>query len=307
MYQYNPNNFINEMIGLAYVEIFITIMCCFLMYYLCRVEKKKLVWILIVTVIKIYIWNIVSQLIVFYAEGNAKYIRLGVVLFNIILGMVFIAVYKICSKATIPEVFAATMLEDAVCLPFFVVPYLLLKKVMLGGNIYFYNSPSPIKSVLFILILTAYYILVLFLLKKFFKFLQKYFKIRKKITIAIVFVLYTLILLTTFASYYNSEAYVSGNFMILFVFVTAIGFTIPYLASVYVRKRDVKMEMEKKEQLMQEKESMGEKQNDELTEEDRKFRHDIDKHMNVIKEMVDEGATEEEIEAYASSIKETYK
>ena len=47
--------------------------------------------------------------------------------------------------------------------------------------------------------------------------------------------------------------------------------------------------------------------NGNITEEDRKFRHDIDKHMNVIKEMVDEGASEEEVKEYAESIKETYK
>ena len=309
MYQYDESNFINEMIGLAYAEIFITIMCCFLIYYLCRVEKKKLGWVVFGTVIKVGVWNIVSQLIIYYAKGNPEHIRLWVALLNVIIGTSLIAIYKICSQATIPELFAATMLEDAICLPIFVVPYLLLKKVMMNGTIYFYDSPNPVKSVLFIVILTAYYILALFLLKKFFKFFSKYFKIRRKVTIAIVFILYALILLSTVVSYYKSEAYVSGNFVILFVVIVVIGFTIPYLASVYVRRRDAKQELEKKDKLLEEKEQISEanKDSNEMTEEDRKFRHDIDKHMNVIKEMVDEGASEEEVKEYASSIKDTYK
>ena len=88
-----------------------------------------------------------------------------------------------------------------------------------------------------------------------------------------------------------------------------IGFTIPYIASVYVRKRDAKQEMEQHSRLVEEKEQISEanKDSNEMTEEDRKFRHDIDKHMNVIKEMVDEGASEDEVKEYAASIKETYK
>ncbi|MBR3173277.1 MAG: hypothetical protein IKF24_01930, partial [Eubacterium sp.] len=120
---------------------------------------------------------------------------------------------------------------------------------------------------------------------------------------------YTLILISTFVSYYNSEAYVKGNLIVLFVIIMIIGFTIPYIASVYVRKRDAKQELEKKDKLLEEKEQISEanKDSNEMTEEDRKFRHDIDKHMNIIKEMVDEGASEEEIKKYAETIKETYK
>ena len=309
MYQYNANNFWNEMIGLAYVEIFITIMCCFLMYYLCRVKRNRLGVVVFCTIIKIYIWNIVSQIVITYAKGNPEKIRLWVAMVNIILGMSLIAVYKVCSEAKVSEIFAATMLEDAICLPLFVLPYLGLKKIMMNGNIYFYNSPSPIKSVLFIVIITAYYILVLFLLRKFFKFFQKYFRFKKRITTVIVFALYTLILISTFVSYYNSEAYVKGNLIVLFVAITTIGFTIPYLATVYVRRRDAKQELDKKDKLLQEQEQINEanKDSNEIMEEDRKFRHDLDKHMNVIKEMVDDGASEEEVKEYAEGIKETYK
>ena len=100
-----------------------------------------------------------------------------------------------------------------------------------------------------------------------------------------------------------------GNLIILFVAVMAIGFTIPYIASVYVRKRDAKNQMDRKDELLEEKQQIREvtEDTDKITEEDRKFRHDIDKHMNVIKEMVDEGASEEEIKEYARGIKETYK
>ena len=309
MYQYDESNFINEMIGLAYVEIFITIMCCFLMYYLCRVKRNRLGVVVFFTIIKIYIWNIVSQIIIFYSKGNVDKVRLWVAMANIILGMTLIAIYKVCSEAKISELFAATMLEDAICLPFFVLPYLGLKKIMMNGSIYFYNSPNPIKSVLFIVIITTYYVLLLFLLRKFFKFFSKYFKFKRKITTVIVFTLYTLILISTFVSYYNSEAYVKGNLIVLFVIIMIIGFTIPYIASVYVRKRDAKQEMEQHSRLVEEKEQISEanKDSNEMTEEDRKFRHDIDKHMNVIKEMVDEGASEEEVKEYAASIKETYK
>ena len=83
----------------------------------------------------------------------------------------------------------------------------------------------------------------------------------------------------------------------------------PYLASVYSRKLDEREELERKEELLKEKDQITElvDDNGNITEEDRKFRHDIDKHMNVIKEMVDEGASEEEVKEYAESIKETYK
>ena len=59
--------------------------------------------------------------------------------------------------------------------------------------------------------------------------------------------------------------------------------------------------------MLKEKEIIEESSEKNLTKEDRKFRHDIDKHMNVIKEMAEEGASEEEIEEYARNIKETYK
>ena len=83
----------------------------------------------------------------------------------------------------------------------------------------------------------------------------------------------------------------------------------PYLASVYSRKLDEREELERKTELLKEKNQITEIADDSgnITEEDRKFRHDIDKHMNVIKEMVDEGATEDEIKKYSEKIKETYK
>ena len=307
MYQYNAHNFINEMIGLAFVEVFVYIMCLLMIHYLCRIDKKKMLWPAVGTFIKIFVWNIASQSIIFMTKTNIDRTRFWVTLINIIIGMLLIAVYKIYGKAKISEIFAVTLLEDAISIVLFIAPYLLLKNYMTDGEIYFYNSPTPVKSVLFVLMLTVYYVLALLLVKKFMMFLEKHFHFRKKATSIIVFVLYGLTLVVTFLSYYNSEAYVKGNLIILFVITVAIGLTLPYLASIYVRRRDLKQEIERKEKLLEEKENIKAAGNNELTYDDRKFRHDIDKHMNVIKEMADEGASEEEIKEYASSIKETYK
>ena len=82
-----------------------------------------------------------------------------------------------------------------------------------------------------------------------------------------------------------------------------------YGVSILIRKAMTKEVQEKNEELNKENLTMKEyyKIVNDSMENERKFRHDIDKHMNVIKEMVDEGASEEEVKEYAESIKETYK
>ena len=87
------------------------------------------------------------------------------------------------------------------------------------------------------------------------------------------------------------------------------GLIMLYGISILVRKAMTKEVQEHNQELSKENATMKNyyKVVNETMENDRKFRHDIDKHMNVIKEMVDEGASEEEIKKYAETIKETYK
>jgi len=89
----------------------------------------------------------------------------------------------------------------------------------------------------------------------------------------------------------------------------SLGLLMLYGVSILIRKAMTKEVQEKNEELNKENLTMKEyyKIVNDSMENERKFRHDIDKHMNVIKEMVDEGASEEEVKEYAESIKETYK
>ena len=110
-------------------------------------------------------------------------------------------------------------------------------------------------------------------------------------------------------AYMIKSLYYDWHIFAYYIAMFFMGGLILYEASLYVRKRNAK-EVENENQILYD-------ENEEIKEyyktiykelkEDKEFRHDIDKHMNIIKEMMDEGASEEEVEEYAKNIKETYK
>ena len=308
MYTYNENNFINELIGYGFVEIFACIACIITAYYLCKVRKKMMPVLIAAYVMKIFFANIFTQWLtikVFTGPTDRYYVSF----INILFGMALVALVKVASPARLSEIFVMTLMNDALAIIFFIGPYYLIRHFLGQDQFYVIDSPNLAKSILMILLLMVIYTIGVFIIRIICKKLSKYYNFKHKTTRVIAYIVFIIALLSSFTNYYNDEAYKHGNLNVLFILIVVLGVIMPYLASVYSRKLDEKEEMERKEALLKEKSEIDEVTNasEKMREEDRKFRHDIDKHMNVIKEMVDEGATEEEVKEYAESIKETYK
>lgn len=308
MYTYNESNFVNELIGYGFVEVFACIACIITAYYLCKVRKNKMPILVCAYVGKIIFANVFMQWLtikVFTGPLDRYYVSF----INILFGMALVALIKVSSPARLSEIFVMTLMNDAIAVIFFIGPYYLVRHFLGKDEIYFINSPDVLKTILTIAILIIVFTLSLFIIRLICKKLSKYYDFKHKATRVIAYIVFIVALLSSFSNYYNDEAYKHGNLNVLFVFIVILGVIMPYLASVYSRKLDEREELERKEELLKEKDQITELADDNgnITEEDRKFRHDIDKHMNVIKEMVDEGASEEEVKEYAESIKETYK
>ena len=308
MYSYNESNFINELIGYGFVEVFACIACIFTAYYLCKVRKNKMPILICAYVGKIIFANIFTQwLTIKVLTGPLD--RYYVSFLNILFGMALVALIKVSSPARLSEIFVTTLMNDALAVIFFIGPYYLIRHFLGKDEFYVINSPNILKTIMMIVILAIIFTIGLFIIRLICKKLSKYYDFKHKVTRVIAYIVFIVALLSSFSNYYNDEAYKHGNLNVLFVFIVILGVIMPYLASVYSRKLDEREELKRKELLLKEKNQITEIADDSgnITEEDRKFRHDIDKHMNVIKEMVDEGASEEEVKEYAESIKETYK
>ena len=306
MYTYNENNFWNELIGYGFVEIFACIACIITAYYLIKVRKDKMPILVGAYIGKIIIANVVIQWLtikVFTGPLDRYYVSF----INILCGMALVALLKVSSPARLSEIFVMTLMNDAMAVIFFIGPYYLIRHFLGKDQFYVINSPDIVKTILMIALLAIIFTVGLFIIRLICQKLSKYYSFKHKITRVIAYIIFIIALLSSFSNYYNDEAYKHGNLNVLFIFIVILGVIMPYLASVYSRKLDEREELKRKEELLKEKEYIEKSSSEQLTEDDRKFRHDIDKHMNVIKEMADEGASEEEIKEYASSIKETYK
>ena len=306
MYTYNENNFWNELIGYGFVEIFACLACIITAYYLIKVRKDKMPILICAYIGKIIIANVVIQWLtikVFTGPLDRYYVSF----INILCGMALVALLKVSSPARLSEIFVMTLMNDALAVIFFIGPYYLIRHFIGKDQFYVINSPSILKTILMIVLMIAIFTVGLFIIRLICQKLGKYYNFKHKVTRVIAYIVFIVALLSSFSNYYNDEAYKHGNLNVLFIFIVFLGVIMPYLASVYSRKLDEKEELERKEELLKEKEIIEESSEKNLTKEDRKFRHDIDKHMNVIKEMAEEGASEEEIEEYARNIKETYK
>ncbi len=306
MYTYNENNFWNELIGYGFVEIFACIACIITAYYLIKVRKDKMPILVGAYIGKIIIANVVIQWLtikVFTGPLDRYYVNF----INILCGMALVALLKVSSPARLSEIFVMTLMNDAMAVIFFIGPYYLIRHFLGKDQFYVINSPDIVKTILMIALLAIIFTVGLFIIRLICQKLSKYYSFKHKITRVIAYIIFIIALLSSFSNYYNDEAYKHGNLNVLFIFIVILGVIMPYLASVYSRKLDEREELKRKEELLKEKEFIEKSSSEQLTEDDRKFRHDIDKHMNVIKEMADEGASEEEVKEYASSIKETYK
>ena len=308
MYIFDINNFVNELIAFEFMEIFACIASITTAYYLCRVYKNKLYMVIGIYVFKMLIMNIVNEYLAYKVWPDDKG-KFYVNLINLFCGLLMIAVVKIASPAKVSEIILMTLLHDAVAIVFFLCPYYIVKRLICNNEVYFYDSPKAWKTYLMIFILIIVYLICLWIIRKIVLKLSKYYRLKRKISIVLTYVVFGVMLFSSFTNYHDPSIYKNGNMILLFILIVAIGVTLPYLASIHTRKRDAKEELERNEKLVEERNHITELADDknDLSEEDRKFRHDIDKHMNVIKEMVDEGANEEEVKEYAESIKETYK
>lgn len=239
MFLIDKSNYINELLGYEYVQFFACIASIMSAYYLCGVYRDKLKIIMGPYIFKMLVFNAVGQIVTykFWTEDKGKFV---VNLLNLLIGMIIVAVVKITSTAKISEILLVTLLHDVVSVIFFIGPYYLIRHFISNDKIYFYNSPNVLNSLLLVFVLTVWYLFSLWILNKIFKKLGKYYRLKNKVVIVITYIVFIVAMLSTFTNYHDTSVYKNGNMIVLFIFIVFIGTLLPYLASIYSRKRTQK-------------------------------------------------------------------
>ena len=119
-----------------------------------------------------------------------------------------------------------------------------------------------------------------------------------------------ILVLLFFASGYLVTAFNQGDSLIMIISIVMIALTvlILYEMSWWVRIRKEK-QIKKENQILSIENAVMKEYYDTLDyqmERTKKFRHDIEKHMNVLKEMVQSKENTEELLSYAAQIEEQY-
>ena len=97
MYTYNESNFVNELIGYGFVEVFACIACIITAYYLCKVRKDKMPILVCAYVGKIIFANVFMQWLtikVFTGPLDRYYVSF----INILFGMALVALLRFLAR-----------------------------------------------------------------------------------------------------------------------------------------------------------------------------------------------------------------
>ena len=294
------------MINTFIIEILILLFACIVMNNLLSLNRSKRIKIAIIFAIKFIVFNPLSTYLRFAGYEKEPY-TYWTGLANIMLILILLALSRIVTRVTYTVLVGVfTVFIDILSAALFMVPYeLVTSKLMKKGPIFF-GEDFDIKVLLIYLGLLAFFVVVIiiaYVLTN--KFKEKIIRFINKAKIVVWAFFIVDIGIGTASFIVKAKWYV----IVYYVIAIALGVLIMYGASLYVRRKLAK-DVEATNYVLNTENETIKKYYDDLysqLEEDKQFRHDIDKHMNVIKEMVDEGASEKEIKQYAESIKETYK
>lgn len=303
------DDLVNGMINTFVIEIILFLFALILISNLLSLDKSKKIKVALIFAIKFIVFNPVTTYLRYSGFEKEPYIY-WISLGNILSILIILALTKMVTRESYTVVVGIlTLMIDVLTAALFMVPYEIITSNFMKNGPIFFGEEFSFKNLIIYLCFVAYSIGLLILTnwitKKFADKIIRFIK-RAKIAVWIFFI----IDMGIGTAGFMVKAIKNDWYNVFYYIVSiALGALIMYEASLYVRKKKAEEVAIENADLNTENEAIKEYYDTLLSgmEQDRKFRHDIDKHMNIIKEMVDEGASEEEIKKYAETIKETYK
>ena len=300
---------VNGMINTMIIETIVFVVSLIVAKYILKPTKKQYIGIIIIMAFKFVLFN--PLMTYFRNSGYEKEpYTYWMSIANVFVAFLVVALLRLITKKSYAIIMGAvSVFFDIVMIFFYMFPYYFVTMYWMKSEPFFFGNNFDINLLWKYGILIIYLIIITILFAKFCKkFADKIIKIISKAPVVAWILFFADLSVGTVGYLYNSIFYDKRIFMYYLGTITA-GLIMLYGISILVRKAMTKEVQEHNQELSKENATMKNyyKVVNETMENDRKFRHDIDKHMNVIKEMIDEGASEQEIKEYAESIKETYK
>ena len=238
--------------------------------------------------------------------NNLKYADFAVSILSVINTIVYIVALKILTENDYLHIFLADMFSAIIANAFGMGVYVSGAGII--GETYqtLLSLDFPIKNIIVyvaaLLVMTGLVYAERILIKKYFSdFYKKKLKMKW---------LWWILIFLFSASGYMVTAFNQGDTLIMIITIVMIALTvlILYEMSWWVRRRK-ENQIKKENQMLSIENAVMKEYYDTLgyqLEHTRKFRHDIEKHMNVLKEMVASKENPEELLNYASQIEEQY-
>lgn len=300
---------VNGMINTMIIETIVFIVSLIVVKYLLKPDKKAFIKVIFIMGFK---YILVNPLMTYFRNTgyDKEPYTYWMSIANIFVAFLVIALLRLVTKETYALIMGSiSVFFDIVMVFFYMLPYNFVVMYWMKSEPIFFGKGFDVNLLWKYAILLVYLITISILFSKFCKrFGDKIRNLINKVPVVAWILFLADLSVGTVGYLYNSIFYDKKIFM-YYLGTISLGLLMLYGVSILIRKAMTKEVQEKNEELNKENLTMKEyyKIVNDSMENERKFRHDIDKHMNVIKEMVDEGASEEEVKDYASSIKNTYK
>ena len=290
----------------ATYEIFIIIAMYNGFKVLLNLEKTKGKIFFVIFFLDMFCLNM-PQLYLKTCGNHLEYADFAVSVLSIINTVVYIVALKILTENDYLHIFLADMFSAIVANAIGMGVYVSVAGIIGETHVTLLSLDFPIKNTLAyvaaLLIMIEFIFVERILIKKYFSgFYKKKLKMKW---------LWWILVLLFSVSGYLVTAFNQGDTLIVIISIVMIALTvlILYEMSWWVRIRKEK-QIKKENQILSIENAVMKEYYDTLDyqmERTKKFRHDIEKHMNVLKEMVQSKENTEELLSYAAQIEEQYE
>ena len=300
---------VNGMINTMIIEIVVYVVSLIVAKYILKLNKKEFIRVVFIMAIK---YIIVNPIMTYFRNTgyNKEPYTYWMSITNIFVAFLIVSLLILATKQSYALIMGSiSILFDIVMVFFYMVPYYAVTIFWMKSEPFFFGKDFDINLLWKYGVLIFYFIVITILFARFCKkYADKIRGIINRVPIVAAILFGADLAIGTVGFLYNSIFYDRKIFM-YYLGTVALGLFMIYGVTILVREERAKKLREENKKLNLENEKIKERsgKSNKNAEEDRKFRHDIDKHMNVINEMMEEGASEEEIKEYAEGIKETYK